>query len=262
MPVEQEIEAILGADPYSGNGGAPLALDVRAYPGDPKGGGGQESQNFLLYGQNLLEIMRRLVVYWTPERVEEAALARAADAGGPTSLSREVALLSAHFFAKWSAALETWGRSYHTRREPVFHQATVLHGFLTETIQALERRSAALEARALDLRLREDFRRLREVFAERHVGTEIARAVVDASRTEDDARLSEIARLLDDRVRPVEQWIADIHASHVMIEPFVVREFQKAVLPAERWKDAAKRLIAAGVQSGAVKAVLKYLGVG
>jgi hypothetical protein len=37
---------------------------------------------------------------------------------------------------------------------------------------------------------------------------------------------------------------------------------KKEIVPAERWKDSAKKLLAAGIQSAIVKVVLKHIGLG
>jgi hypothetical protein len=129
-----------------------------------------------------------VLLYWNPERIEQEALRRASDAPKSSKLSEEVQKLMAlqQGLVRWRGDSGPEFDNSTIRRWQFYFEA------FSECLLALERRAAAIEARAMDFRLRLEFDQTRRVLEDRDAASAIFEAIQAANANPDPGVLDEI----------------------------------------------------------------------
>lgn len=158
-------------------------------------------QPFLRWGRTLWEHATRALNFWTPERAEDLAIHRASGMPVPQTIAEEVRAFT-ELLHQWQGRCLDWFNSYEG-----MYTRNALHTqhLIWETIGALERRSAAVEARVTDLRLQHSIKSLGRLVAERDLVREVTALIGQAGRENEDelrARLEGLDRKIE---RLVEQ---------------------------------------------------------
>jgi hypothetical protein len=156
-------ERALLSDPYQGKpSGYLVAEEIEEDPQTPIVDHSLHSRPFVAYCEKLLWGARRVLNYWSPERLERNALERAVDNAQPSIIAREVALFQAQI-QQWQDRLLVW--AHNNPNSALEVHAQMLHRVTLDTLLALERKAVAVEARAMDLRMRHDAKELRAVLS-------------------------------------------------------------------------------------------------
>jgi hypothetical protein len=249
----------LDIDPYAPSYGTELiALRVRDLaPQDERNPGGLQR-----HGADIWRLAQQALLWWTPVRTEQEALKRAADDPQPSTLAREVALFTALFERYATHVVEVVQIAQNLPFQASLQfQVDLLRG----TLEALERRAQAAEARATDYRLRYEFDRLRQVVAGRELGSKIADLIEQASKNTDSV---EHMRALVEEVRPtiarMERDLALVRTDVDYTAERVMEESVRRMLPTERLKSSVTTLtdfVAAGTILGDIlRACARFLG--
>jgi hypothetical protein len=133
------------------------------------------NEAFIAHAQDLLRQAGRVVLWWTPRRVEDEALRRAADNQEPSIIAREHHLFLA-LYLYWEGLFVQWVPSSETARDStpdylfrhsqlLTRRAGLLRDAIQNTLAIMERKAAAAEARAMDIRLRVDHQKLTAILA-------------------------------------------------------------------------------------------------
>jgi hypothetical protein len=263
-PEEQAESAYLElvrADPYRHRGGKPLALAVTSQFAAPVARTDTyHAAVFLSFADHMLRMLWDALAYWTPDRIEHAALVRAGDSAEPSLLAREVAIFSVQYFKKWLPALSEWGRIDHEcTKMREYQRALHVRDLLQEALLSLERRSAAVEARALDLRLRFDMKAIQALMAREELAVAVLSAVEQAARAADEARLEAVRSEMDRAAAKLEPRLGKLEDAVDFVWERAAKQFAKEELLSGGGLRKGAEALAAGIRSVAISAVLKRL---
>lgn len=207
------------------------------------------------YGDKLWGAASRALIWWTPACTEQEALRRAADDPSPSIIAEEVALFTAAYEAYAKIAYNMAGRLPSTFLSWMKMQLSLMRS----TLEGLERRAQAAEARATDYRLRYEFDALRKVVAARDAASKIAELLAKAvASTESIEHLhavqGEVAGAVAEVRKALDGMTFDVEYTAGLVREEVVRR----QLPMERLKAALAGLANVG---GAGALVTQVAGV-
>jgi len=169
--VEREAEQ----DPYRGESDL-VSQRMRPLLNEPRS---HDSSNvnweFVEYAEELWRQARRVLLWWTPARVEEEALRRAGDDVDTSVIAREHHLFLA-IYLKWLESFWRWAPTVEdeivnvpaytrTQERDLLRKARLLREGIVEVLGGLERKGAAAEAHAMDIRLRIDHEKIAQLIA-------------------------------------------------------------------------------------------------
>ncbi|MBI5543793.1 MAG: hypothetical protein HY901_07905 [Deltaproteobacteria bacterium] len=255
---EAEYLGLTLENPYQNQPGKPLALAVTTQFAKPHGAG--HGEQFLLFADHMLRMMWDALAYWTPERIEHSALARAGEAAEPSLLSREASLFAAQYFKKWLPALHEWARHDHSvRASGQYERALFVRDLLQEATQALERRSTALEGRALDLRLRFDLRHIQALLAREDLAAALISAVDQAALAADKARFDAVREELEKAAARLEPRLGRLEDAIEFLWERSVKQWGREELLAGGPVRKTVGALAVGLRSALMSAVFKKL---
>ena len=255
-----EIEREAEENPYERTGGKRLIAQMAGdLPNQPHSSTNpnniQGAETFLRYGENLQRLLRSVLLYWTPGRLETEALKRAGEVESPSSVAQEHHLFMA-VFLDWSEMLYSWvpgelSKNFHARR------AGLLQQMLEASLGLLERKAASAETRAMDLRLRWDHERLAKVIAGQELSSKLAE-LIEAARdgaAENRQHLERLSEAMVPSIRKLEQALG----SMAQVQDWTYDH----VLLMEAKKPGALRaagdLVAKGVSAALVKQLFEAL---
>jgi hypothetical protein len=212
------------------------------------------------FGEVFWKILLEVVSFWTPRRIQEEALRRAADAPGLSALSEEVHLLTEHYL-RWLNALLDWehaeSKVNSTVRGTGFRRTILLKAMVGEALQKLEQRSSAVEAMALDLRFRVDHQRLLSAIAGNEFVSQIFDAIKEATgRVDSGEHIKALAQKLD-LLENIEKRFGKVEGEIIFIADRLMADFAKNDLKTTAQSAAAE--LAKAATYGPVKAVLGEL---
>ncbi|HEX8697218.1 MAG TPA: hypothetical protein VF815_00135, partial [Myxococcaceae bacterium] len=218
----------------------PISADTAIQP---------STQKFLEYGDQLWALMRAVIQYWTPARMEQEALRRASSEISTSVIAEEVAVFTAAYM-QWHPravdAVSFWDKSnnYHgTRIQTVVVKTRMVLAALSETLSALERRAASMEARATDLRLRYEFHQLRQELARRELSSHIVTAIREAAKNPDS---EQHLKSIVDKISGLEERFAKFHGELEFIADHTTHELMASGAFDAPEKKAVKALAKAG----------------
>jgi hypothetical protein len=260
------LQVIINHNPYEGDRSKLVALRLPEITEPKKAWQHVEpsSQLFLSYGDTLWALMRQVLQYWTPSRMEQESLRRASSESGTSTLAEEVAIFTAAYF-QWHTRvvdlLSTWAQNKQLDGSPVLaaiEKTRLVLAALGETLTALERRAASVEARATDLRLRYEFHQLRQELARRELTSHIVTAIREAAKNpESDQHLKSIV----EKLSGLEERFSKFHGELQFIADHTTRELIESGAFDTAEKKAVKALAKAGLTEW-VKLVFEKLAQG
>jgi hypothetical protein len=187
--------------------------------------------------------------------VEHEALRRAGDQPGTSVLAEETALFTIAY-QNWLRILLNWENAQvgieFSQYSRYLRRSVLIRSILSETLLALERKAAAVEARALDLRLRFDHDRILDQLAGREVASALVRIVGEAASNQETRehfesvarRLAELETSIAPKVARIEREMTFV-ADHVTTE--VAKQFKAP--PAEVLEFLSKQATGAGLKA-------------
>lgn len=241
-------------DPYAG-GVELLALTVRELLPQHQ----REVAGLQRHGTAIWQAAQRALIWWTPARTEQEALKRAADDPAPSVIAREVAFFTALFEQYATFALETAQQSpsLSAVRDSFRFQIGLIRG----TLEALERRAQAAEARATDYRLRYEFDRLRQVVAGRELASKITALLEEAA--ESTASVEHMRSLVTEFQPAFDRMQRDLSAVRIDVgytADCVMEESAHRMLPLARVRTAVSTLSDVVGPVGFLGEVLRAVG--
>jgi hypothetical protein len=257
-PAPPTLVTELESDPYAEKKTALLAATLPADgPHHPRGGELASVERFHAYGKTLLHLARRVLNYWTPERIEQQALRRAADNPPASVIAQEVAVFTVAHQA-WSTILIDWipvvtdGFSGATK-------ARLIDQMIGDTILALERRAAAAEARAMDLRLRFGVEQLVNAVRQQDVASKLGQVIDQALRS--GAESAEVKALLEKTEAMVAAMSKDfpkVSSDTEIVADIIYGEWSRKEIVSGPYIERAKA-VTVGVGKAAASAFIKEI---
>jgi hypothetical protein len=180
-------------NPYgSSDGRRPVALSAGDVPDSPGNWGTAYGGPFLTYANNVFQLARNVIMWWTPARVEHEALRMAGDVEGPSVLSEEAYAFRAIYLQIASMIVESSGlylMSVIDQRDAIgtIRYANLLRELLEEAVTTLERKAQQVEARATDLRARHDAQKLRAMLGALDVSPKLEK-LIEAAQKDNESR--------------------------------------------------------------------------
>ncbi len=251
MTEKPEVLKRLESNPYDG-GTELVALTVRELAPQDR----SDESGLMLHGANVWRAMQRALIWWTPARVEEAALRRAADDPKPSVLAQEVALFTA-LYEQYAPLAVEMARLQSHMREPLRFQLEAIRA----TLEGLERRAQAAESRATDYRLRYEFDKLRQVVAGRELASKVAELIEKA--VESIESVDRVRQLVEEFRPGFEKLQHDLSAMRLDVgytADRIMEESVRRMLPAERVKSAVALLSDAAGAGGVLAQLLAAVG--
>lgn|SRR5574341_1318489 len=240
-------------DPYEG-GKRLLALGV----GDLLNQYRSNFGDLIRYGDDIWRAARSALIWWTPARTEQEALRRAADDPAPSVIAEEVALFTALYEEYSAVAFEVSG---YLKSAEERERLKLRLDLMRPTLDGLERRAQAAEARATDYRLRYEFDTLRKVLTGRDAASKLGELLAKAVTIADSA---EHLRALQVEVRPLlEKMQLDLTAVRADVghtAELVRQEVERRQLPSEQVKTALGTISDVAAAGGVVAQVLAVAG--
>ena len=205
------------------------------------------------YGTNLMTLIRQVLVYWTPERIEQEALRRAADNPKASIIAQEVLVFSQIYY-EWLDGLLSWLPIAGASSSGQSLRAQMVREQLSELLLTLERRAATAEARAMDYRMRYEFGQLRAVITHNDAITVIERLIREAlhsDRSDEDLR-----KILKNNTSALERLDTDTQKIRLDVDFIADRVTQD--LTDKLTSRAELKNLASGLASNTVFDFLKY----
>lgn len=214
--------------------------------------------DLLRYGDNIWRAARSVLIWWTPARTEQEALRRAADDPAPSIIAEEVAIFTALYEEYAAVAFEVSG---YVKTPEERERLKLRLDLMRPTLDGLERRAQAAEARATDYRLRYEFDTLRKVLAGRDAASKLGELLAKAVASLDSA---EHLRALKAEVQPVlekmQQDLTAVRADVGYTAEQVRQEVERRQLPGERVKTALGTFGDVATAGGVVAQLLAAAG--
>jgi hypothetical protein len=204
----QGLEQEANKNPYTA-GVKLIAYGVGELLNEPRSHDGSDvNEELVRYAESIWRAAQRVLLWWTPARVEEEALRRAGDEVEPSIIAQEHHLLLG-VFMHWQGLLFRWAPSIddgvtnipsyiHTDERNRLKRALYLRAALVDALGVLERKAASAEARAMDFRLRADHQKIMQLIAGHELVSRIQQLIDTAARN--TAGQSEIRRLVEELV--------------------------------------------------------------
>jgi len=265
--VEREAEQ----NPYQG-GVTLIARAVRELLNEPQQSAGY-SQNgeFVSFAEDLWRQARRAALWWTPARVEEEGLRRAGDDVSLSTIAREHHLFSA-LYLRWLDMLIRWGPLVDIRmpgtleadatllKRPLgemrtsdpeatlLKRALYLRDAIGEVLGLLERKGAAAESRAMDIRLRLDHEKITRLIAGHELVSRLQELVDLAARGTEGQK--HLRALVEQLVVPISNAAKELGSIENAVDFACDKLVQHQPKERGRLKAAAAILVTAAASSG------------
>src|SRR6266446_4854255 len=171
----QSLERDAKKNPYS-DGVKLIAYSVGELHNEPRSHDGSSvNDQFVSYAESIWRAAQRVLLWWTPARVEEEALRRAGDEVESSIIAQEHHLLLGAFM-HWQGLLFRWAPSVddaitnipdyiRADERGLLKRALYIRAALVDALGVLERKAASAETRAMDLRLRADHQKIVQLIA-------------------------------------------------------------------------------------------------
>jgi hypothetical protein len=200
----KDLEKEMDRNPYD-HGVTLIAHRIGDLYNEPRSYDGSNiNDQFVSHAEEIWRAAQQVLLWWTPARVEEEALRRANDEVEPSIIAREHHLLLG-VFLHWQGLLLRWAphaaKSSHPTEQDCVRRAIFTRDAIVQALEILERKGAAAEARAMDIRLRIDHQKIAQLVAGHELVSRLQQ-IVDLQR-DNTSGIEHLRRTVADLAGPI-----------------------------------------------------------